>query len=139
MYIFLSILIALIAIVLVFIVTIQSSKGGGLASGFASSNNIMGVRRTTDLLEKVTWGLAISMAVLCILAVRWAPRTHSNAPESVIQDYVDKATVPVPAEALPFGDQPAEEPATTTDAPAAADEAAQSNDAAATTSEEVAE
>lgn len=137
MYIFLSILIALIAIVLVFIVTIQSSKGGGLASGFASSNNIMGVRRTTDLLEKVTWGLAISMAVLCILAVRWAPRATSDAPESVIQDYVDKATVPVPAEAMPFGDQPTEEPATTT-APAEAGEAAAESNDAATTSEEVA-
>lgn len=105
MYVFLSILIALIAVVLVFIVTIQNSKGGGLASGFASSNQFMGVRKTTDLLEKVTWGLAVAMIVLCIVAVRWAPKEQqSHAPESVITDYVDQATIPVPAEAQPFGD-----------------------------------
>lgn len=106
MYIFLTILILLIGIALVFVVTIQSSKGGGLASGFSSSNSVMGVRRTTDLLEKVTWGLAISMALLCILAVRWAPRTVKTAEESVIVDYVDQATIPAPIDAQPFGDQP---------------------------------
>lgn len=119
MYIFLSILIGIVAIALVFIVTIQSSKGGGLAAGFSSSNNIMGVRRTTDLLDKVTWGLAIAIAVLCILAVRWAPRSHSvSAPESVITDFVDKATIPTPADAKPFGDIPADNSAPATETPA---------------------
>ncbi|MDN4754605.1 preprotein translocase subunit SecG [Porphyromonadaceae bacterium W3.11] len=128
MYIFLSILIALIAIALVFIVTIQNSKGGGLASGFSSSNNIMGVRRTTDLLEKVTWGLAVAMAVLCILAVRWAPRAaNSGQDESVIVDYIDKATVPVPVEAQPFGDQPTTEDSSSNDMPTS-EEAASSTE-----------
>ena len=55
MYVFLSILIVLASIAIVFVITIQNSKGGGLASGFAASNNVMGVRRTTDLIEKITW------------------------------------------------------------------------------------
>lgn len=118
MYVFLSILIALIAVILVFVVTIQNSKGGGLAAGFASSNQFMGVRKTTDLLEKVTWGLAAAMIVLCVIAVRWAPKTEQHhAPESVISDYVDQATIPVPAEAQPFGDASEDQAAPATEAP----------------------
>lgn len=48
MFVFLSILILLAAVLLILVVVIQNSKGGGLASGFASSNQIMGVRKTTD-------------------------------------------------------------------------------------------
>lgn len=108
MYIFLSILILIVSILLVFIVTIQNPKGGGLASGFASSNSIMGVRKTTDLLEKVTWSLAGIIFVLSLLIARWAPKnTVSTQPTSVIGDYVEDATIPAPTEALPFGDAPA--------------------------------
>ena len=52
-------LIVLASILMVVIVVIQESKGGGLASNFSSSNAIMGVRKTTDVIEKTTWGLAI--------------------------------------------------------------------------------
>lgn len=44
MYVFISILILIASILLILIVLIQNSKGGGLASGFSSSNQIMGVR-----------------------------------------------------------------------------------------------
>ena len=57
MYSILLIVIVILALFLCFIVTIQNSKGGGLAAGFSSSNQIMGVRKTTDLLEKTTWSL----------------------------------------------------------------------------------
>ena len=49
---FITILIVLAAVLMILIVLVQNSKGGGLASGFASSNQIMGVRKTTDFLEK---------------------------------------------------------------------------------------
>ena len=62
----LVVLIIIAAIALGFVVLIQDSKGGGLASNFAGSNQIMGVRKTTDLIEKVTWGLAIAILVLCL-------------------------------------------------------------------------
>lgn len=104
MYIFLSVVIVLIAILLTFIVTIQNSKGGGLASGFASTNNIMGVRKTTDLLEKLTWGLTGVMVVLCIFSARYAPRVHADARQnSAIDGYVEKVAIPAPTEAQPFG------------------------------------
>lgn len=61
------ILIILACFVLAFFVLIQDSKGGGLASNFASSNQIMGVRKTTNFLEKATWGLASAIMVLCLV------------------------------------------------------------------------
>jgi len=60
------ILILLACVVLGFFVLIQNSKGGGLASNFAGSNQIMGVRKTADFLEKATWILAGSIMVLCM-------------------------------------------------------------------------
>lgn len=66
MYIFLSILIVIAALLLIGAVLIQKSKGGGLASNYASGNQIMGVRRTTDFIEKATWGLAIFICLCCI-------------------------------------------------------------------------
>ena len=62
MYLLFVILMVIAALLMCFIVLIQNSKGGGLASGFSSSNAIMGVRKTTDFLEKATWGLAISVS-----------------------------------------------------------------------------
>ncbi len=67
MYLLLIILIAICAVLLCFLVTIQNSKGGGLAAGFSSSNQIMGVRKTTDFLEKSTWTMIIAIAVLSII------------------------------------------------------------------------
>lgn len=67
MYLFISILILLAAVLLILIVLVQNSKGGGLASGFSSSNQIMGVRKTTDFLEKATWSLAGAVVVLSII------------------------------------------------------------------------
>ena len=59
-------LLILACLILGFIVLIQNSKGGGLASNFASSNQIMGVKKTTDVLEKATWILASVIIVLCL-------------------------------------------------------------------------
>ncbi len=68
MHLFITILILLAAVVLILIVLVQNSKGGGLASGFSSSNQIMGVRKTTDFLEKATWSLAAAVIVLSIVS-----------------------------------------------------------------------
>ncbi len=73
MYLLLIILIVLAAILLSFVVLIQNSKGGGLASNFSSSNQIMGVRKTTDFLEKATWGLAAFIVVLSIATAYTVP------------------------------------------------------------------
>lgn len=68
MYSLIIVLVLLASVLMCGIVLIQESKGGGLASSFASSNQIMGVRKTTDFLEKATWGLAAAMVVLSIVS-----------------------------------------------------------------------
>ena len=75
----LLIIIVILAVFLCFIVTIQNSKGGGLAAGFASSNQIMGVRKTTDILEKTTWTLIASIAVLSIITAYVSKPVAVNA------------------------------------------------------------
>ena len=64
MYTAVIILIIIDAILLGIVVLLQNSKGGGLTSEFSSSNQIMGVRKTADFLEKATWTLAIILVVL---------------------------------------------------------------------------
>ena len=61
-------LIILVAVVLVLVVLAQNSKGGGLSSQFggAGASQVMGVKKTGDFLEKMTWGLAIAMMVLTL-------------------------------------------------------------------------
>ena len=90
MYVFISILILIASILLILIVLIQNSKGGGLASGFSSSNQIMGVRKTTDFLEKATWTLAGTVVVLSIVITAFIPRAqHANLSE--IKDQINNA------------------------------------------------
>ena len=61
------ILIILACVVLSLIVLVQNPKGGGLAGNIAGfSNQFMGVKQTTDVLEKGTWIFAIVIAVLCL-------------------------------------------------------------------------
>lgn len=68
------ILIVIAALLMIGIVLIQESKGGGLASNFASYNQIGGVRKTTDFIEKTTWGLAIAMVVISVVCAYVAPK-----------------------------------------------------------------
>ena len=84
MYTLFLILIILAAVLMIGIVLIQESKGGGLASNFSSSNQIMGVRKTTDFIEKATWGLAIAMVVFSVLCAYTAP--EATASQSVMEN-----------------------------------------------------
>lgn len=103
MYVFISILILIASILLILIVMIQNSKGGGLASGFSSSNQIMGVRKTTDFLEKATWGLAGTVVVLCIVITAFIPRQEQGV-QSEIRQQVNDAVVIDPSLIAPdFG------------------------------------
>lgn len=67
MYIFLIVLIILASILLVLAVLAQNPKGG-MAANFGASNQVMGVRQTSDFLEKSTWTLSIAIVVLSLLA-----------------------------------------------------------------------
>ena len=73
MYQILVILAIVVAILLILIVLIQESKGGGLASGFSSANALVGVRKTTDFIEKTTWTLAAALVIISVLTVYATP------------------------------------------------------------------
>jgi preprotein translocase subunit SecG len=72
------ILVVLACIILGFIVLVQNPKGGGLSGSIAGfSNQFMGVKQTTDVLEKGTWIFAIIVAVLCLFSAAFIPKSTS--------------------------------------------------------------
>ncbi|MCF8335633.1 MAG: preprotein translocase subunit SecG [Bacteroidales bacterium] len=93
MYLLVSVLVIIVSILMVLIVLVQNSKGGGLASNFAGSNQVMGVRKTADFLEKATWTLAVSLLVLSLLASMTIPR-GTQEERSKIQEQIDNAVDP---------------------------------------------
>ena len=111
MYIFICILIVLASLLLIGVVLIQKSKGGGLASDYSSGNQYLGYRKTTDFIEKATWSLAIFICVLSIAAAftvktpvnRSAIQTTAPAPNSAAPAPANAPAAPaaVPAPAAP--------------------------------------
>jgi len=92
MYLAITILIFLAALLLILIVLVQNSKGGGLSSGFSATNQVMGVRKTTDFLEKATWTLASAVALLCIVSAAFITTSDEvQAKESIIKTEVQDA------------------------------------------------
>ncbi|MBN1769069.1 MAG: preprotein translocase subunit SecG [Prolixibacteraceae bacterium] len=97
MYTLAIVLIFIVCLLLVLIVLVQESKGGGLASSFSGNNQIMGVRRTTDFLEKATWWLAGLLLFFCIFASASIDREEIQQDSVIgeqIQNAVDPSAVP---------------------------------------------
>lgn len=112
-----SILLVLASIALVLVVIVQKSKGGGLASGFSSANNIMGVRKATDGIEKATWYLMGTIMVLSIAYTGFLGAGHSESSElnkAIEQKAASSAKMPALG-----GTQAPTDPATTPAAPTA--------------------
>ena len=103
MYSLLTILIVILAIILILIVLVQNSKGGGLLSGFGGANQIAGVQKTTDFIEKLTWSLWGALVVLSVLATHFVGSKGGEAVEEI--DYQSKVETPsAPVEEAPaFG------------------------------------
>lgn len=103
------ILIVLASVVLGLIVLVQNPKGGGLAGNIAGfSNQFMGVKQTTDVLEKGTWIFAGIIGVLCLLSVLFIGGGKSSSTPAI--DTKD-ATVPTtnqpaPTNTVPFNPAP---------------------------------
>jgi preprotein translocase subunit SecG len=72
------ILIVLASVILGLIVLVQNPKGGGLSGTFGGfSNQFMGVKQTTDVLEKGTWIFAAIIGILCIVSTVFIPGSHA--------------------------------------------------------------
>lgn len=116
MYPLIIVLVILASILMCGIVLIQESKGGGLASGFSSSNQIMGVRKTTDFLEKATWGLAIAIVVLSVSSAAFVTKVNTeekplNIPIVTQTDASNVQSFPAATQNQAPAEQPAETPA----------------------------
>ncbi len=110
------ILTVLVAILLIGIVLIQKSKGGGLASQFGGAGSVMGVRQTNSFLEKGTWWLAAIIGILSIVSAYTMPKIGS---ETEIRTRTEQAAPAAPAAnqfdtpvAAPAATPAAEAPAT---------------------------
>jgi preprotein translocase subunit SecG len=104
MYALITILAIIICVLLILIVLVQNSKGGGLAANFQGSTQIMGVRRTTDFLEKSTWTMAVALMALSIVGsiiISRGDKEERSVIEDQIQQVIDPNAIPTFPSATP--------------------------------------
>jgi preprotein translocase subunit SecG len=104
MYTAITILIILTCVLLVLVVLVQNPKGGGISTGIIGSNQVMGVKKTTDFIEKLTWGLALSLVVLCLIAGLSLPNKEDRGIGSSMEEQIENSGNQAPA---PVQNQPA--------------------------------
>lgn len=101
MYVTISVLILIVSFLMMLVVLVQNSKGGGLVSNFSSQNQILGVRKTTDFLEKTTWTLAVLLVVFCLVSSVAIPKGGAqkvNQIDSQMRSQIEN-TIPAAPEA----------------------------------------
>ena len=97
------VLIIIASVVLGLIILIQNPKGGGLASSLGGfGNQLMGVKQTTDVLEKGTWLFAGIIGVLCLTSAMFIPKTGGGANDNLINNAPTSNPAQSPANTVPF-------------------------------------
>ncbi len=116
----LSILLIIVCSLLILVVLMQNSKGGGISSQFSGANQIMGIRRGADVIEKATWTLAILLLVLSLVMTPKMGDTSDSATqstESITRKKAAGAVMPqTPAQQAPA--QPAQQAPANANTPA---------------------
>lgn len=107
MTLFFVLLIILACVFLGLIILVQNPKGGGLAGNVGGfSNQLMGVKQTTDVLEKGTWVLAAAVGLLCLFSAVFVPKTavsNRRVPEKInATSTAPAATKPAPENTAPM-------------------------------------
>ncbi len=111
MYTIFSVLIIITCILLLLVVLVQNPKGGGLSATFGGGNQVMGVKKTADFLEKATWYLAIALLFFSLMSNLSISSTidENGQNESIIQEQLDETPIPTQSlPALPIQEAPAE-------------------------------
>ena len=114
MYTLVVVLILIVSVLLGLVVLVQNSKGGGLVSNFGAANQMMGVRQTTDFLEKATWSLGAVLVALCLISSITIPKNvkQGNAFDTEMRQQIENMMPSAPAtEAVPMDAPAAETPA----------------------------
>lgn len=101
-YIIVSVLILITCVLLMLVVLVQNSKGGGLASNFAGNNQYLGVRKTADFLEKSTWTLAVVLLILSLFSIFVIPRNATNQQilDTELREQIENSE-PIPMDMVP--------------------------------------
>jgi preprotein translocase subunit SecG len=98
MYGLFSILILITCGLLLLVVLVQNPKGGGLSSTFGDGNQFMGVKKTSDFLEKSTWTLALALVALTLLSNFAIDRSEGEQQSDIIEQVEDTAEDFIPTE-----------------------------------------
>ena len=101
-YILVSVLILISCVLLILVVLVQNSKGGGLAANFGGTAQIMGVRKTADFLEKATWYLAMALLVLSLVSILVIPRGvgSTSTEDTELREKIENMQ-PLPSDMVP--------------------------------------
>ena len=93
MYLFCIIMIAIASILLILAVLVQSPKSG-MAANFGAANQTMGVRQTSDFLEKFTWAMiaaVVFFTLLSVVALSVDEKNTNEAKASIVKELQDQA------------------------------------------------
>lgn len=98
MLIFFGILVILASVILGFIVLVQNPKGGGLSGSFGGvGNQLMGVKQTTDVLEKGTWVFASAVGILCLVSPAFMKGSTSSKNDAIYEKVAPSTKTATPA------------------------------------------
>lgn len=98
MYGLFSILILITCALLLLVILVQNPKGGGLSSTFGEGNQFMGVKKTSDFLERSTWALALALVALTLVSNFAIERSDIDSQSNIIEQVEDSAEDFVPSE-----------------------------------------
>jgi preprotein translocase subunit SecG len=105
--------ITIVCFLLILAIMVQNPKGGGLSSSFGGTQQIGGVQKTTDFLDKSTWYLGIALIVLIFLSTLSFENGGVNGSKIVDESEISVPTTTIPSAA---DAKPADAPAETTPA-----------------------
>ncbi len=105
MYTTITVLLIIASIFMILIVLVQNSKGGGLASNFQSNNQVMGVRKTNDFLDKATWTLAITILVLAISSSAFIDRGQVSTSATEMGSHIENVIDPTATPTFPMSEE----------------------------------
>ncbi len=113
------ILVILSSVIIALFILIQNPKGGGLSGSIAGFNSqFMGVKQTTDVLEKGTWVMAVVIALLSLFSPVFISQSGTSAPERNLRPGTNQSAPANLPPALPEQGLPAPAPAAPGEAPA---------------------
>ncbi|MBT3753932.1 MAG: preprotein translocase subunit SecG [Flavobacteriaceae bacterium] len=93
------VLILSVSFLLILVIMVQNPKGGGLSSSFGGdSQQLGGVKKTTDFLDKSTWVLAGILLILILLSNLTVKKNTENIDSKLLNPNDIESTIP---EALP--------------------------------------